>query len=259
MNQEVKLKYHHATFDLIGEKPVFSDRNIALLEELEAKRNIKLPASVKEWYSLKKAEEILRQYSNDDHIRSVVEFGNSEQYLLGEFDLLSEGLLVLMVENQSTCTWAVKLDNSDDPPVLLTLDDLRPKSHWEINTDNFSTFVYTQVWDFKGIYSECNVQGESKSLSEAELRFLKENFTEGPQTYGYPGMFCYRFQRGDKGILITELEDMVKDASWWVLWAESEESLLELVKTVSHWGNLAESLESYDECGTRVLEKLRKK
>jgi hypothetical protein len=59
MAAAVKLVYHQATFDLLDEEPVISPSALKQIEQGEQACGAKLPASVREWYSLEGAEEKL--------------------------------------------------------------------------------------------------------------------------------------------------------------------------------------------------------
>ena len=60
------LRFHQATFDLLGREPTVDSAAVALLDERERVLGIRLPTVVREWYSLEGAVEILATYSNMD-------------------------------------------------------------------------------------------------------------------------------------------------------------------------------------------------
>ncbi len=259
MNQHLDLTYHQSTLRLINEQSIFSGHALEVLDHLERERNIVFPASVREWYSLTRRVDILGEYSNTDHPTPLEELGKVDRYWSGgkyhDIDFLSRGLLIIMSENQGVWTWAIRLDGSDDPPVVVAFDTLMPFSTWEPCADTFSTFVYTRVWDHQIMFSGCVLFGSEPVLSSTDLRFLKEHFTEGPQTYTCPQLFNYRFSDGSKRMLLYEGERSTD----WYLRAESEEELLHLTKAVWKCGTLEKSLESWTPCGNQVLAKMRDK
>jgi len=55
------LQYHARTFDLLGTQPGVSPSALELLDQLEKRISRPLPASVREWYQLSGACEILLQ------------------------------------------------------------------------------------------------------------------------------------------------------------------------------------------------------
>jgi hypothetical protein len=65
-----RLRYHQATFDLLGREPVVSPRALARIEEVERSCGCALPAAVKEWYSLDDAS-LLRRYKLEGEVRSL--------------------------------------------------------------------------------------------------------------------------------------------------------------------------------------------
>ena len=69
------LRFHGRTLKLLNIAPPTSRNAVEVLDAVEARIGRKLPASVREWYSLDGACELLRQYSNDDWPLEVREFG----------------------------------------------------------------------------------------------------------------------------------------------------------------------------------------
>jgi hypothetical protein len=51
-----------------------------------------------------------------------------------------------MIENQGVCTWAIALDGTDDPFVVVEKDSGTPPT-WQMCTDSFSQWVYYLVHD----------------------------------------------------------------------------------------------------------------
>ena len=80
-------------------------------KEAEKRLGFRLPASVRESYSIKDAIDILAKYSNQDPPILLKEFAVTEWNSLR--------LLPFKYENQGVCTWSVVLDGSDDPPVYV--------------------------------------------------------------------------------------------------------------------------------------------
>ncbi|QEH32728.1 Leucine Rich repeats (2 copies) [Aquisphaera giovannonii] len=103
------LVYHQATFDLIGKTPRTTKKAVAALEKRERLLGIRLPASMREFYSLTGACEILTGHSNEDPAVPLEELGDAQD--------LAHGVLRIQDENQGVAAWYVRLDGSDDPPV----------------------------------------------------------------------------------------------------------------------------------------------
>ncbi len=147
------LKYHQATFKLLGERPVGSPEAKALLKKREATLGIKFPESLREWYGLKGAVDILETYSNMDPPVPLEELGNPSD--------IGPDLMLIRSENQSVAWWYVRLDGSDDPPVDILSEMLHDGSPvdpdspiggcgWARQADTFSRYVYQCVLSFGG-------------------------------------------------------------------------------------------------------------
>jgi hypothetical protein len=94
-----------------------------------------------------------------------------------------------------------------------------------------------------------------------ELQLLNASFEELPKHLFSDSNIKFRFCKGNnKRILImVDKPDQYSETGLcsWYIWADSEENLLELVKSVWPCGTLATDLESNSEYGKRVLETLR--
>jgi hypothetical protein len=106
------LRYHQATFDLLGKPPRRSRTAIAAIEERERALGFSLPASLRELYSLSGVCDLLTDHSDQDPVVPVAELGSDPE----ELEL---GVLKFQDENQGVGAWYVRLDGSDDPPVEL--------------------------------------------------------------------------------------------------------------------------------------------
>jgi hypothetical protein len=245
----MQLKYHQKTFDSLNQQPQLSQESLLKLESVPREQGVTIPASIKEWYSLENAIEILGQNSNDDYFVSVNDFGN---YL--EEGPFVERLLVFEVENQAVCKWAIKLDNSDDPPVFARIVD---SDTWELCAENFSTYVWTLVFDWSRIRPKNGyfLLAQARPFTQNDLSELQRNFQEEHRTYCFPGKINYRFSLGDKRILIWSNLDQAD----WNLSANSPESLFELTQAVWNISNLKNTLYDVDkyDIGKKILEKLK--
>lgn len=258
MKQE-SLKYHQPVFDLIGQKPSFSATNLQLLRKLEQETGVKLPASVREWYSLENGVELLANYSNSDHATTVEDLGRRDKYWRDRKDhhydfLLEQNLLIVLIETQSVWTWAVKIDGSDDPPVFTCAGSPEPESEWVLCAESFSSFVYTRIWDFDwdSDYYLCAVSNEK--FHSNVLAFLSNHFMQGPQTFSY-GCTNLRFYSGTKGIHLFVGDKQTQ----WNIRAANYQELLELTSLIWNQADLAKTLEAPDESipANTVLRVLR--
>jgi len=246
----MELKYHQKTFELLNLQPRFSQEAGLRLESLKTEKGFAVPASISEWYSLENAIEILSQHSNDDHFIKVEDFGKLSY---ANEDLLAEGLLLFMIENQAVCEWAIKLNNSDDPPVFARDVDAKK---WGLCAETFSTFVWTLAFDWshfrqKGSYL---LYANAEPIEESEISELQILFQEEPRTYVFPGKVTYRFSRQDKRIHIWQNPGQAD----WNISANSSQSLFELVQKIWNLSDLKDSLFAVDDFGEIVLNRLKK-
>jgi hypothetical protein len=266
------LTYHQATFALLDMQPRVAPEALEQLAQVEERLSQPLPAAVREWYSLQDAVALLARYSNDDHPLEIPKLGTYDlsRYRYSRDRLLAEGILVFLIENQSVCYWAIWLDGSDDPPVIVSTGGSL-EIQWDIHAERFSTFVYTRVWDFATWFAECCLLvAIDQPLDLGDLAMLRSRFWEGPQTYEWPATITHRFSRDNNNQRILIWSDESRQADW-ALWASSEQGLLDLAQDVWRCGTLAEKLEPWitvsyeaghevygpDECSKRVLAALR--
>jgi hypothetical protein len=253
----VPLHYHQATADLLRQPLVPSPAALKLLEEREAACGITLPASLREWYSLEDAVDILARHSNDDHPVPLALLGQIAP-LETDPGLHVAGRLLVMRENQSVCSWVVQLDGSDGPPMLVGMDDDtaadgEPPVVWRPYAETFSTFVYNWVWDWPS-GDVCSVWGSDDPLAAEDLAYLRASFPEGPPTYHWPGDCTYRFGTPAARIIIWDEPSRQAD---WTLISESADTLVGLLRLVWRCGNMPSTLdERGDDCGAEVLERV---
>ena len=147
------LHYHQATFDVMGKKPLLAKSAIKALEQRERVLGITLPASLKEFYSLKGACGILEKHSDSDVAVPIKDLGDPEE--------LEHGVIRFQDDGQGMGAWYVRLDGSDDPPVELNVEGsewLPPEgsddwSWWDVArfdrvADHFSEFIYERVFTY---------------------------------------------------------------------------------------------------------------
>ena len=248
------MRYHTKTLELLGIKPHRSTVAIKKLDRVEHRIGRKLPASVREWYSLKGACDLLRKYSNDDPPLEIDEFGEPRRdtHGGGPHDLLARDLLVFRYENQAVCVWAIKLDGSDDPPVVLDFDS--QFKTWKPCAATFSTHLYTWMWDNALVLGrDLLVQAQNRPLSARALSSLRRHFEQGPETHGWPANTQYRFYKNDQRIVIWAS----KDQADWFLSAEDEDSLRDLSRVVAKWDGVGEAMWSHTDRGTAVLKRVQ--
>ncbi|PWT95796.1 MAG: hypothetical protein C5B53_10945, partial [Candidatus Melainabacteria bacterium] len=224
--------FHDSTYGIIGGKPEVSKEALALLDALDKKCGGRLPPSLREWYSLDGAVEILAKRTSD-HPIALSDLGKDSWYVGGTRDFVAEKYLVIMSENQGVCHWAIELNGQDDPPVVVEVDSL-PKVEWLPFADTFSAFLETMVSDWNYAIVLC---AQDIPLADRELDFLRQQFTEGHMTHNWPAKTTYRFRQDDQCIIIWDGEEQAD----WFLESNSPENLRELVNKMWQCGSLAES------------------
>ncbi len=234
-------RYHRKSLELIGVTPHVSPGAIEELAEVERRIGRPLPASVREWYSLADACELLEEYSNADPPVPRDKLGSGER----------SKFLVFRRENQGVCRWAIRLNSSDDPPVLVDYD--YAEDTWIRCTDRFSDYVYCCMWDFARVLKGVPViQAQHSAISTAAMEFLSREFKRVLDSQGWPADRQYRFQRLDQRILIWSGE---RQADWW-LKTDSPESLASLARTVWECDGVGRSFWSNDDEGTLILRSI---
>lgn len=224
------------------------------LAEVEERIWRGLPASVREWYEQEDACQLLLDYSNGDPPLEIERFGEAlrDTHGGGPHDLLARGLLPFRFENQGVCVWAVHLNGSDDPPVVIDYDT--QFKIWKPCAASFSEHVYTWVWDWSLVLQrDLLIQAQHDPLSPEAMSFLKMHFAAGPVTAGWPADNQYRFSRGDQRILISASDGWAN----WHLAADSDDSLAELAAAVGACDDVTKAFWSHSEAGELVLKRLR--
>ncbi len=243
MNTMDKLKYHQKSIDLVGKFAKFSEDLIKKVLEKEKSLGLKLPESIKEFYSIKGL--INRLGFACDNFPTPLE----------DLCLDENGLMEVMVENQAVYIWAIDPKRGEDPPVLITED----RKDWEPYANSFSEFVLAEMFYYlEDDFPE--LEGSSEKITEQQLDCLRKKFIQSTTTFIYPGKVSYRYINSDKTGLIT-----VHDEQYWTFLGESEENLLEItLKSLECVDTLKFSLpdvskeEEIDDIEKNVLEQLPK-
>jgi hypothetical protein len=129
----VSLRYHRKAFSLLNEEPVLSKAYARMIKKWERRRGIRLPTSLREWYSLEGAEERLRVDSESffplslqsalKGMRKVASTPPTMSFPFGSWDPGAD------------CY--ARCDGSEDPLV----DD-----SYESSGHTFSAFVFRRLW-----------------------------------------------------------------------------------------------------------------
>jgi hypothetical protein len=168
----------------------------------------------------------------------------------GRRDFVGEGLLVIRIENQGVCHWAVPLDDGDDPRVLVEVDSPPDRLAWQLHAPSFSEYVFTLAWDRLAFGLPDGLAAQDEPLGQQDLALLEQRFVQRPSTYAWPGRVNYRFERGDQRVVVWNADGFDHDdpraefggqADWW-LHAGTAASLASLARELRGCGGLATRL-----------------
>jgi hypothetical protein len=296
-----RVSYHQSVFDLLDLRPRISAEARASIEACEARSGRRLPAAVRDWYSTEnvvladelppEAEEtpdepwddsLWYDYSNMDHpepLTAVLE--QFTQRSRGEPSPEGPDLIRVMGENQGCCSWYIRLDGSENPPVVVD-HDFEGREWFQV-ADRFSGFVFD--W-FAGYYfmnwtplsertflssrrtrpprEKVHLDGlwlsapADEPLAPPYLDFLIENFAEESRQQIADGVIQYQFRDEDGLVRVTSDGYGEPDgvSAWW-LHAPSAPQLLRLARRIRWCGTLSTTLRHATEPGGLVLDRLR--
>ncbi|MGW4895041.1 hypothetical protein ACWEQL_22635 [Kitasatospora sp. NPDC004240] len=238
-------RFHARAADLAGMDLTVSPHAEAALDRFESVHGRALPASVREWFSLAQGAPTLREFSNDDAVLDADRLGREETYYWPEDDddwpdgveeqeertidpVAALGLLPFMIENQGVWILAVRLDGTDDPPVVISFDDVTPSAVWRPYADRFSDSVLSRIWDAPVHLDGTTLALDGTAEPTALLETLRRDFTPGPPTTDG----TLRYHRGDhrQRILLAQWRDR-----WYAtVWATDETGLSTLLAALDH-------------------------
>jgi hypothetical protein len=227
MSGPVRLRYHQATFDLLGRQPVVSGRARRQIEKAERKCGRLLPAAVREWYELEGAEYLLdaslqrtqplRAVLADhtasgapgllDRLWSVVRRPRGSLFrpvleprvpLRAQTDLhlLAERRLLVFCEFDlgDEDGWVdrdtyVNVDGDEDPPVIAA-DAARVQRR----ADHLSTFLFDSIWwGMRFAKNWVGLSAEDLVTGPGELDYLRDHFQESSSLPWSNGEVCLLF------------------------------------------------------------------
>jgi hypothetical protein len=162
-------------------------------------------------------------------------------------------LLYIRSENQGVCGWAVRLDDGDDPAVMVNYGDIAELSEWVPQADTFSDYIFCGIWDWGLVLrSEWLIQAQNGPLSEQALEGLRLHFRESVRTYGWPGDTQYRFEGDGQRLLICSGSGQ---ADWWLA-ADDEPSLAEAARKIWHLDDVDKAFWSNTDKGETALARI---
>ncbi|GAA2602023.1 hypothetical protein GCM10010399_35980 [Dactylosporangium fulvum] len=260
-----ELRYHARSLALVARTAEVSSGAVTAIDRFAADRGFALPASVREWYSLAAGPAVLRDFGNEDRVYEPHELGRLETFWPEpdgddgpgdeerEWDPVAEGrLLPFMIENQGVCSWAVVLDGSDDPPVVISFDDLDPSDDWTTHMASFSDLVYTRIWDHSAMHGERVIRSTVTNFEPAVwaglgLRLDGRPSNSDGQRHRFAGS-------GDDQRVLLE-KDAWGSTGQCYLWAATDDLLVDLVAAVREGSGLATEFSRY--WGAETLHRIR--
>ena len=244
--------FHDKSLRLLPKVPEISDEAIAKVADVAVRIGRPLPAAVRDWYVRKDACAILQTYSNGDPPVALDDLGRPITAWRGNgnlHDLAADGLLYIRSENQGVCGFAVRLDDGDDPAVVVNYGDIADLNEWQLQADTFSDYIFSGIWDF-GPRSEWLIQAQNGSLTEGALDRLRLHFRESVRTWGWPGDAQYRFEGDGQRLLIWSVSGGGAD---WFLQADDELSLAEAARKISSFDDVGKAFWSHTDNGKTAL------
>jgi hypothetical protein len=247
--------FHDRSLRLLPAVREISEAAVAKIAEVEARIGRPLPAAVRDWYMRKNACAILETYSNQDPPVALDDLGRPITAWRGNgnlHDLAAEGLLYIRSENQGVCGWAVRLDDGDDPAVMVNYGDIADPSEWQLQAETFSDYIYCGIWDFGvALSSEWLLQAQNGPLTEGALDSLRLHFRENVRTHGWPGDAQYRFEGDGHRLLIWSA-----GGADWFLAADDELSLAEAARKIWRLDDVGKAFWSHKEKSKAALARI---
>src|SRR3989304_3740807 len=248
-----RFRFHEEALNLLPSRPAFDEERAKALVLRGQELGITIPQSVREWYALEDSVNIWGRYTNDDYPVPIDELGDPVDWVNPSRDLVREGLLLIARENQGVASWAVRLDGTPDPPVVVEIDSW-PDPNWIPCADKFSTFLFCQFWDYCG--GPCDLRSNLllaqvyEDLKPDVLGSLRRDFEEMPTTFGWPAGTNFRFQAHGGRILIWHDER----GTQWHLAARRKSALVDMLRNLREYGMLKRVPYTYDLATMPILK-----
>ncbi len=184
MSGPLKLKYHQATFDMLGREPILSEQAIAEIEKWERRTKRKLPGAIKEWYSLQFAQELVTFSHEFRELRSCSVILKD----IEEQDRKPDKARMVAFAYEVDAALCVRLDGPANPPVLSRWDDSEEVAKGRLFSSVqrlFSEVLFQWLWSHSGGADPClsgyggELEASEVPFGPGELDFILERFTLG--------------------------------------------------------------------------------
>jgi hypothetical protein len=180
MSKRIELKYHTPVFRVLGREPVVSPEAVRAIEECEATCRTRLPAAVREWYSLEGVEQLLAEHSGACGPTSLA-------YLLEQFvrararpRVQKPACITIFTAWRANTGWEADLvlTGEDDPPVDADAEPSQiPSSHYILNMAWWRQTFNDQPSAIHGH----DRKADPAVCGPEQLAFLRERFEELPR------------------------------------------------------------------------------
>jgi hypothetical protein len=229
------LNFHQLSYDTFG---LLDNRDdLWIVEETESRLGVALPEAVRQWY----ARGDVMQLTNlqDDLIE------------LARLKLIThEGcsLLEFMNENQGVCKWAVEIDSTPNPRVLINYD----KRGWEPYCETFSDAIFCQLWDWQDY--PIHAWADAAELTDDALKKLADGFRSLPATHVWPLKENIRLEGDSKSLLLWTAPGMCQMN----LRARTPQAFRELLDLTWGYDGVSQRLDGHDPISQDQIAQKRK-
>jgi hypothetical protein len=241
--------FHARALALLETVPPVSAAATDELTKLERDRGIVLPPSVREWYALEGASELLRKGIDGQGIH-LDQLGRPHEGFEEPVDPVPQGRMLLMVENQGVCAWAVRLDGSSDPPVDIEYDTM-PEPEWHPFTPSFSQFVRYCVWHTVRFTLPFSAEGNG-GTPEALVGICDQLERGSAAPRGTPIVTVVGDGIEHYGAVGRNLLGLV--GGWWQCASDSPEAFVAMVQTLRQAAGPAEQLRAGNPASKALLD-----
>lgn len=250
------LSYHQAACRQLGVEPEVTPEMLPRLDRYEHHYGLALPAAVREWYALHSARRVLNRadYTPADRLNDAMPY--PEWYVEcrdKDFDQDDPHLLMLGEDGESGLLFAVRTDRGDNPPVLIGGNDDATDPEWTTFADSFGDFVFARAWDWRTYRMPHRFEARYVDSDEIDVALHADGFARLPYFYLPDFAPLRRFEAPRQRISLNNV--------WmgdWILAADTEDDLRDLVRRVARRNALTDTLEvPPGSCAGTLLTELR--